>query len=93
MLVCRHESLVWETFAWTPQGPSGCVVSSKQEGRWVESLPPPKCPGCCSPLSLALSSCITLHQWPQIWTSCVSLGLNRKGEGGEKASRKRIKQA
>ena len=28
----------------------------------------------------ARSSCIALHQSHQIWTSCVSLGLNRKGE-------------
>lgn len=75
-----HEGLVGEPFAWLlPRALGGMWHLA---GRGAESLPPPKCPGCSSPW--VLSSCIALHQWPQIWTVCVSLGLNRKWEEGRR---------
>lgn len=58
----------------------------------LPGLSPSPCPTCSSPQ--VLSSSIALHQWPQIWTSCVSFSLSRKGEGvGRGTSCEHIKLA
>lgn len=62
-----------------PQGPSGRVAPRRQG---VREPPTTKMPWLQFPW--VLSSCITLHQWPQIWTGCVSLGFNRKREEGRR---------